>query len=100
MAGFDESRLYSDKPGKVLFFNYINGCRQDVVNLKKKMTDLGWVCEDVNADSLEDLRNISKGKGGYSGTIMVFSLDMDTKINYFWDCRSTRVSRIKYSNKN
>ena len=65
-------RFYSDKPGKVLFFNYINGCRQDVVNLKKKMTDLGWVCEDVNADSLEDLRNISKGKGGYSGTIMVF----------------------------
>ena len=73
MAGFDESRLYSDKPGKVLFFNYINGCRQDVVNLKKKMTNLGWICEDVNADSLKDLRNISEGKGkSYSGTIMVF----------------------------
>ena len=66
-------RFYSDKPGKAFFFNYINGCRQDVIDLKKKMTDLGWVCEDVNADTLEDLRNIGEGKGGgYSGTIMVF----------------------------
>lgn len=66
---------YSNEPGKAFFFNYIDSCQSDVVNLKSTLCLLGWLCEDVQADSVKDLREIQKRareEGRYPGTVMVF----------------------------
>ena len=43
----------SGKKGIALFFNYINGCNDDVINLKKRLD--GWICKDMPVNSIEDL---------------------------------------------
>lgn len=90
---------YSDKPGKVLFFNYIDGYRQDVIALENKLTDLGWECDHVNVNSVKNLREIQRekgrregGQGGYPGTIMVFFFGYgydDTTYDYLFLGTST-----------
>ena len=42
--------------GTALFFNSIEGCKDDVINLKKRLEDLGWKCLDVKVNAMEDFQ--------------------------------------------
>ena len=56
--------------GTAVFFNCIEDCKNDVFNLKKRLENLGWVCIEVEINSMKDFQN--KEIKISSGIMMVF----------------------------
>lgn len=44
--------------GTAVFFNCIEGCKKDIINLKKRLENLGWECIKVEINSMKDFQNI------------------------------------------
>ena len=43
--------------GTALFFNYIDGCKNDVINLRERLENLGgWKCMEVKVNEMKDFR--------------------------------------------
>ena len=59
------------KNGTALFFNYIEGCKNDVINLKKRLENLDWKCIDLKINSIKDFKE-QKNNIIFSGPTMVF----------------------------
>ena len=55
-----KSKYYVKRKNKVrgtaLFFNYIEGCENDVINLKKRLENLEWECIDVKVNRVNDFQ--------------------------------------------
>ena len=59
--------------GTVLFFNYIDGCKNDVINLKERFENLGgWECLEVKINNMKDFQKQREIIKVSSGTMMVF----------------------------
>ena len=67
-------RKYSDSNhGTALFFNYLEGCENDIRDLKTRLTDIGWKCRVVEVKKIKDFRREwQKNREDVAGTILVF----------------------------